>query len=75
MPSTPIPRVLLRSLLLVLLVYAAFAGLVWLFAERLIFLPPHQRYAQTPEIRLIPRPAVIRDEFFTAEATLPSWCC
>lgn len=48
-------RVLLRSLLLVLLAYAAFAGLVWLFAERLIFLPPRPRYAQTPEILLLPR--------------------
>jgi len=48
-------RVLLRTLLLVLVAYAAFAALVWLFAERLIFLPPRQRYAQTPEILLLPR--------------------
>ena len=53
----PIPgtRVLLRTLLLVLIGYAAFMALVWLFAERLIFLPPRQGYAQTPEILLIPR--------------------
>lgn len=50
----PVRRVL-RLLLLVLVAYAAFAGLVWLFAERLIFLPPRQRYAQTPEILLVPR--------------------
>jgi fermentation-respiration switch protein FrsA (DUF1100 family) len=56
MRPIPIKRVLLRSLLLVVLAYAAFAGLVWLFAERLIFLPPRQRYAQTEEILLIPRP-------------------
>ncbi|HEU0300651.1 MAG TPA: alpha/beta hydrolase [Longimicrobium sp.] len=47
---------MLRPLLLVLIAYTAFAGLVWLFAERLIFLPPRQRYAQTPEILLVPRP-------------------
>ncbi|MBW3570934.1 MAG: alpha/beta hydrolase [Gemmatimonadetes bacterium] len=49
------PRVLLRSLLLIILAYAAFAGLVWLFAERLIFLPPRERYEKTSEILLIPR--------------------
>ena len=48
-------RVLLRSLLLVLIAYAGFAALVWLFAERLIFLPPAERYAKTEEILLIPR--------------------
>ncbi len=46
---------MLRILLLVLIAYAVFAALVWLFAERLIFLPPRQRYEQTPEILLIPR--------------------
>lgn len=55
MHSRSIPRVLLRSLLLVLLAYAAFAGLVWLFAERLIFLPPRPRYAQAPHYLLLPR--------------------
>jgi fermentation-respiration switch protein FrsA (DUF1100 family) len=55
MRSLRIPRVLLRSLLLVLIAYAAFTGLVWLFAERLIFQPPRERYARTPEILLIPR--------------------
>ena len=55
----PIPRsrVVLRTLLLVLVAYVAFAALVWLFAERLIFLPPRARYQQTPEILLIPRAA------------------
>lgn len=56
MRPIPIRRVLLRSLLLVVLAYAAFAGLVWLFAERLIFLPPRERYARTEEMLLIPRP-------------------
>jgi fermentation-respiration switch protein FrsA (DUF1100 family) len=51
-----LPRVLIRSLLLVLLAYAGFVGLVWLFAERLIFQPPAERYARTPEMLLIPRP-------------------
>ena len=46
---------LVRSLLLVLLAYAGFVGLVWLFAERLIFLPPREGYARTPEMLLIPR--------------------
>jgi fermentation-respiration switch protein FrsA (DUF1100 family) len=55
MRSLPVARVLVRSLLLVLLAYAAFAGLVWLFAERLIFLPPRERYARTEEMLLIPR--------------------
>ncbi|HEX2211153.1 MAG TPA: alpha/beta hydrolase [Longimicrobium sp.] len=55
MRPRPLPRVLLRSLLLVLLAYAVFAGLVWLFAERLIFLPPRPAYAHTPEILLLPR--------------------
>jgi abhydrolase domain-containing protein 17 len=53
-PGPPIRRVL-RLLLLVVLAYAAFAGLVWLFAERLIFLPPRQRYERTEEILLVPR--------------------
>jgi fermentation-respiration switch protein FrsA (DUF1100 family) len=47
--------VLLRSLLLVALAYAGFMGLVWLFAERLIFLPPREGYERTPEMLLIPR--------------------
>jgi abhydrolase domain-containing protein 17 len=53
-PGLPVRRVL-RILLLVVIAYAAFAGLVWLFAERLIFLPPRQRYARTAEILLVPR--------------------
>jgi abhydrolase domain-containing protein 17 len=44
-----------RIVLLVLIGYAGFALLVWLFAERLIFLPPAERYARTPEILLISR--------------------
>jgi fermentation-respiration switch protein FrsA (DUF1100 family) len=55
--TIPIPRVVLRTLLLVLIAYAAFAALVWLFAERLIFLPPHARYERTAEILAIPRAA------------------
>lgn len=49
-------RVLIRALFLVVLAYAGFVGLVWLFAERLIFQPPAERYARTPEMLLIPRP-------------------
>jgi len=48
-------RVLPRALLLVLVAYAGFAALVWLFAERLIFLPPRERYARSGEMVLIPR--------------------
>jgi fermentation-respiration switch protein FrsA (DUF1100 family) len=55
MHSRLIPRVLLRSLLVVALLYVAFAGLLWLFADRIIFMPPAERYARTPEILLIPR--------------------
>jgi fermentation-respiration switch protein FrsA (DUF1100 family) len=55
MRSIPIPRVLLRSLLVVALAYAAFAAVLWLFADRIIFMPPAERYARTPEILLIPR--------------------
>lgn len=50
----PLRRVL-RLLLLAVVGYPAFAGLVWLFAERLIFLPPRERYERTPEILLLPR--------------------
>lgn len=46
---------MLRILLLVLIGYAAFALLLWLFAERMIFFPPAERYDQTPQILLIPR--------------------
>jgi fermentation-respiration switch protein FrsA (DUF1100 family) len=49
------PRVLLRALLLVLIAYAGFAALVWLFAERLIFMPPSHRYARDEQILLLPR--------------------
>lgn len=55
MRSRPKPRVLLRALLLALIAYAGFAALVWLFAERLIFLPPSHRYPQGEEILLLPR--------------------
>jgi pimeloyl-ACP methyl ester carboxylesterase len=48
-------RVLIRALLLVLMAYAGFAVLIWLFAERLIFLPPSDRYARDEQILLIPR--------------------
>jgi pimeloyl-ACP methyl ester carboxylesterase len=48
-------RVLLRSLLAVALAYAAFAALLWLFADRIIFMPPREAYARTDEILLIPR--------------------
>jgi fermentation-respiration switch protein FrsA (DUF1100 family) len=48
-------RVLIRALLLVLIAYAGFAVLIWLFAERLIFLPPRERYARGEEILLLPR--------------------
>lgn len=51
----PKTRVLLRAVLLVLIAYAGFAALVWLFAERLIFLPPRERYAQGEQILLLPR--------------------
>lgn len=50
-----LPRRAVRILLLVLIAYAGFAALVWLFAERLIFLPPRERYAQGEEILLLPR--------------------
>lgn len=57
MPATrSIKRVLLRSLFLVLLAYAGFVGLVWLFAERLIFIPPRERNAPMEEVLRIPRP-------------------
>ena len=45
----------MRVLLLLALVYAGFALLMWLVSDRLIFMPPAQRYARTPEILLIPR--------------------
>ncbi|HEX6910727.1 MAG TPA: alpha/beta fold hydrolase, partial [Longimicrobium sp.] len=48
-------RVLLRALLLVLIAYAGFAALVWLFAERLIFVPPADRYARDEQTLLLPR--------------------
>lgn len=46
-----------RILLIVLLSYAGFAGLMWLLAERLIFLPPGDRYAKDEQVLLIPRAA------------------
>lgn len=59
--TQPIPRtrsrVLMRILLLLLIAYAGFALLFWLFAERLIFMPPSERYAQDEQVLLIPRAA------------------
>jgi fermentation-respiration switch protein FrsA (DUF1100 family) len=46
-----------RILLIALLAYAGFAALIWLFAERLIFLPPRDRYPQNEQVLLIPRAA------------------
>ncbi|HEX6036498.1 alpha/beta hydrolase [Longimicrobium sp.] len=51
------PRVLLRALLLALVAYAGFAALIWLLGERLIFLPPSERYARDEQILLLPRAA------------------
>jgi abhydrolase domain-containing protein 17 len=59
--TTPFPhrilstRMLLRALLLAAIAWTAFAALVWLFAERLIFMPPRERYALGAEMVLIPR--------------------
>lgn len=54
LPSFRGTRVL-RALLVLLIAYAGFAALVWLFAERLIFLPPRERYARSEEMVLVPR--------------------
>ena len=54
-PRIARPRVLLRALLLVLVAYAGFVALLWLFAERLIFLPPSERYPRDERILLLPR--------------------
>jgi fermentation-respiration switch protein FrsA (DUF1100 family) len=51
----PRRRVLLRALLIAVIAYAGFAALLWLFAERLIFLPPGERYARDEQVLLIPR--------------------
>jgi abhydrolase domain-containing protein 17 len=57
--TTPFPhrilstRMLLRALLLAAIAWTAFAALVWLFAERLIFMPPRERYALGAEMVLI----------------------
>lgn len=58
MASAPRPRsrVLIRFIVLVLAGYALFAALVWLFAERLIFMPPAGRHAPTPDHVAIERP-------------------
>lgn len=48
-------RVLLRALLIALIAYAGFAALLWLLGERLIFLPPAERYARDEQILLLPR--------------------
>lgn len=51
----PRVRVLLRALLIALIAYAGFAALIWLLGERLIFLPPSDRYARDEQILLLPR--------------------
>jgi abhydrolase domain-containing protein 17 len=48
-------RVLLRALLIAVIAYAGFALLIFLVAERLIFLPPSERYAKDEQVLLIPR--------------------
>lgn len=50
-------RVLLRALLIALVAYVGFAALIWLLGERLIFLPPSERYPQDEQILLLPRAA------------------
>lgn len=45
----------MRLLLLLGLIYAGFSLLMWMAADRLIFMPPAGRYARTPEILLLPR--------------------
>lgn len=52
---TPRIRMLLRALLIAAIAYAGFAVLIWIFAERLIFLPPAERYPQGGQVLLIPR--------------------
>lgn len=47
----------MRYLLLLGLVYAGFALLMWIAADRMIFMPPAERYARTPDILLLPRDA------------------
>ena len=54
-PRTSRVYVLLRILLLVLIAYGGFALLVWIFAERLIFLPPRDVYPRGEQVLLIPR--------------------
>jgi fermentation-respiration switch protein FrsA (DUF1100 family) len=56
-PRTSRSRVLIRMLLIVLIAYGGFALLMWLVAERLIFLPPGERYAKDEQVLLIPRAA------------------
>jgi fermentation-respiration switch protein FrsA (DUF1100 family) len=46
---------LLRALLIAGIAYAGFAVLLWLFAERLIFMPPAERYPRDDRVLLIPR--------------------
>lgn len=46
---------LLRALLIAGIAYVGFAALLWLFAERLIFMPPSERYARDEQVLLIPR--------------------
>lgn len=55
MDTPALARGALRILLLVLIGYAGFAALIWLFAERLIFLPPSDRYPRDEQVLLIPR--------------------
>jgi abhydrolase domain-containing protein 17 len=55
MDAPLLARGALRLLALTLLAYAVFAAAVWLFAERLIFLPPRDRHPPAPDLLLLPR--------------------
>lgn len=55
MISAPRRRRVLRLLLVLMIAYVAFVAVVWLFADRMIFMPPREGYAHTPEILLLPR--------------------
>lgn len=55
MDTPGLARGAVRILLLVLIAYGAVALLIWVFAERLIFLPPGERYAKDEQVLLIPR--------------------
>lgn len=55
MDTPALARGAVRILLILLVAYAGFAALLWVVAERLIFMPPAETYAKTEEILLIPR--------------------